>query len=59
MKSRIGFAVQEETGKIYVEIVDKSTGEVIKTIPPEEFFKIAAKFTRMRRTLGLVVDLSE
>jgi uncharacterized FlaG/YvyC family protein len=59
LKSRIGFAVQEETGKIYVKIVDKSTGEVIKTIPPEEFLKIAAKFMRMRRTLGLVVDLSE
>ena len=59
LKSRIGFAVQEETGKIYVKIVDKSTGEVLKTIPPEEFLRIAAKFMNMRRTLGLVVDLSE
>jgi len=59
LKSRVGFAVHEETGKIYVKIVDKSTGEVIKTIPPEEFLRIAAKFMNMRRTLGLVVDLSE
>ncbi|MDD2430591.1 MAG: flagellar protein FlaG [Firmicutes bacterium] len=49
----IKFQVHDESERLYVEIVDRATGEVIKQIPPEEMLKIAAKFQEF---LGLIVD---
>ncbi len=49
----IKFQIHEQTEQIYVEIVDKDTGEVIKQIPPEEMLKIAAS---VQEFLGLIVD---
>lgn len=49
----IKFQIHQETDKIYVEIVDRETGETIKQIPPEEMLKIAAS---VQEFLGLIVD---
>lgn len=49
----IRFQVHKESERMYVEIVDRATGEVIKQIPPEEMLRIAAKFQEF---LGLIID---
>ena len=49
----IKFQVHEQTEEIYVEIIDKDTGEVIKQIPPEEMLRIAAS---VQEFLGLILD---
>ncbi len=49
----IKFQIHEKTEQVYVEIVDKETGEVIKQIPPEEMIKIAVS---VKEFLGLIVD---
>ncbi|NLU55434.1 MAG: flagellar protein FlaG [Firmicutes bacterium] len=49
----IRFQVHEDLDRVYVEIVDRSTGEVIKQIPPEDMLKIAAKFQEF---IGLIFD---
>jgi len=59
LRAKVGFGVQEQTGKLFVKIVDMTTGDVIKTIPPEELMKMAAKFLETREALGLIVDVSE
>lgn len=59
LNAKVGFGVHEQTGKLFVKIVDSMTGEVIKTIPPEELMKMAAKFLETREALGLMVDVSE
>ena len=59
LRAKVGFGVHEQTGKLFVKIVDMTTGEVIKTIPPEELIKMAAKFLETREALGLIVDVSE
>lgn len=56
---RVGFGVYEETGRIYVKVLDKLSGALIKTIPPEEFLKLAAKLIEVRRALGLMVDVNK
>lgn len=49
----IKFQVHKDTKEVYVEIVDRDTGEVIKQLPPEEMIKLAAS---LEEFLGLIVD---
>jgi len=45
--------VFQPTGRVYAEIVDPATKEVVKTVPPVEMLKVTA---RLQQTLGLLVD---
>lgn len=46
------FEVSHEN-RIVIKVIDKSSGEIIRQIPPEEFMNI---FKRMDETLGLLID---
>ena len=43
----IGFKVNEDINRIVVSIVDKTTDEVIRQIPPEEVVKLAERLHEM------------
>jgi len=49
----IRLRVFRPTGRVYAEILDPTTGEVVKTIPPLELLRISAK---LRATVGLLLD---
>lgn len=41
------FYRNEREGQLYVDIVDKKTGEVLRTVPEPEFVKIATEFKHL------------
>ncbi|MFO7311282.1 MAG: flagellar protein FlaG, partial [Bacillota bacterium] len=50
---RLKFLVHEETERIYVQVIDKETGEVIKEIPPEKILNLVAQ---LQKLIGLLID---
>lgn len=50
---RITFRVHDQTQRLVVQIVDDSTGEVIKQIPPKELLDLEAKISEM---IGVILD---
>ncbi len=50
---RIGFTYEEKLGQIFVQVLDKHTGKVIKEIPPKEFIRHQVA---MREFLGMLLD---
>ena len=49
----IRLRIFQPTGRIYAEVVDADTREVVKTVPPMEMLKVMA---RLHKALGLLVD---
>ncbi|MCX7934237.1 MAG: flagellar protein FlaG [Planctomycetota bacterium] len=49
----IRFRMFENTGRMYVQIVNRETQEVIRTIPPEELLKAMEK---LHEVLGMILD---
>ena len=47
------FAVHEGTGRVVVTVIEQSTGQVIRAIPPSEVLKFATSF---EKTVGLIFD---
>jgi len=47
------FSVHEASGKIMVTVMDGSTGEIMREIPPSEILDIAARVDKM---IGLLFD---
>ncbi len=47
------FRVHDDSGQLMVEIVDRGSGETIRTNPPEEFLDLAV---RMREMVGFFFD---
>lgn len=47
------FSIHEETERLMVKVVDLTTDEVIKEIPPEEVLDTVA---RIREMIGLLID---
>jgi flagellar protein FlaG len=43
----IRFFVHEDSGRTAVNVVDNSTHQVIKTVPPEQFLDLVAKVTKI------------
>lgn len=41
--TRLNFHVNEETGKMVVQIIDKETQEIIKTIPPSDLDEVSKR----------------
>lgn len=50
---QLHFEVFEETDRLYVQIIDKETKEVIKQIPPKEMLELSARIQEM---VGLLLD---
>lgn len=49
----IKFNMHKDLDRIYVQVVDQQTKEVVKEIPPEEFLDMVAS---MLKNAGLIVD---
>lgn len=50
---RLKFLVHEETERIYVQVIDKETGEVIREIPPEKILDLVG---HIQKLIGLLID---
>lgn len=50
---KMNFSVDEKSGRFFVKVIDTSTDEVIREIPPEKVLKIVAHFKEL---LGLLFD---
>jgi len=50
---QLRFDVYEETNRVYVQVIDKRTQEVIRQIPPQEMLELSAKIKEM---VGLFLD---
>jgi len=53
LPGNIRFRIFQPTGRVYAEVVDPITREVVKTVPPMELLKITEN---LRHVLGLLVD---
>ena len=53
MNSEAVFGIHEETNRVTIKIVDRSTKEVIKELPPEKTLDMIAKVWEMA---GILVD---
>ena len=49
------FHRHEENGRIYVDIIDRETGELIKTIPETDFVKVAGQ---LKHNSGITIDIN-
>jgi len=49
----IHFSKHEESGRLWVKVIDTETKKVIREIPPEEILEIVARLEEM---VGLLVD---
>jgi uncharacterized FlaG/YvyC family protein len=49
----LSFRLHDGTGQLMVAIVDRATGDVIRTNPPEEFLDLAV---RMKEMVGFFLD---
>ena len=47
------FNVHEDTGRVVVTVVEESTGQVIREIPPSQVLKLVAS---MEKTIGIIFD---
>jgi len=50
----LSFSLQNETGRIVVEVTDSNTGELIRKIPSEEALKISERIAEVRSLLTSV-----
>lgn len=50
---RLKFSVNRELNQVIVKVIDSSTDEVIKEIPPEELQRVQAK---IKEAIGLLID---
>ena len=53
LNRQLSFDVRDKTGEVFVRVVDKETGDVIREIPPEE---LVALSERIRETVGLIFE---
>lgn len=53
LNRKLKFSVNRELNKVIVKVIDGSTDEVIKEIPPEEIQRLQA---RIRDAIGLLFD---
>ena len=51
--NKLDFSIDEPTGRVVVQVVDRNTDELIREIPPEEVLKISAQ---IQEILGLLFD---
>lgn len=50
---RLDYSVHKSTGRLMVDVVDRETGEVLRTVPPEKLLNTLA---RIMEYVGLMLD---
>ena len=50
---KLKFSVNRELNQVIVKVIDRSTDEVIREIPPEEIQRLEAK---LKEAIGLLID---
>ncbi|BFM06710.1 flagellar protein FlaG [Halioxenophilus aromaticivorans] len=50
----LSFSLQDDTGKVVVEVTDSSTGELIRKIPSEEALKLSERIADVRSLMTSV-----
>jgi len=50
---KVGFGYEKRLGQLYVQVLDKETGAVVKEIPPKDFIEHQAF---MKELAGLILD---
>ncbi len=50
---RVAFHVDMETGDVTIKVIDNVTGEVVRSVPPQE---LAAMMRKLDQFTGLMVD---
>jgi len=53
VNSRLSFGYDEESDRVYVQVIDTDTGEVVRQIPPERMLEMLAQ---VREMIGLILD---
>lgn len=53
VRKNLKFGVHEESNRVFVEVRDMDTNEVIKEMPPKDFLDMVA---RIREFVGLLLD---
>ncbi|MFH0809191.1 MAG: flagellar protein FlaG [Pseudomonadota bacterium] len=53
MGYKVGFSVDDRSGRVVCQLRDQKTDEVVRQIPPEEVLDLAAKMDKMT---GLILD---
>ncbi len=53
LNHQLSFSIDESTGRLLTKVVDSTTGEIIRQIPPE---RVLAFVRRFQEFLGLLVD---
>ncbi len=53
LPSGLRLRIFQPTGRVYAEVVDPESHEVVKTIPPIELLKVLA---RVHQQIGLLLD---
>ncbi|MBE7559682.1 flagellar protein FlaG [bacterium] len=53
LNRRMDYQIEPKTHAVVVRILDGETQEVVKTIPPEQWIKLAQRF---EETIGLLFD---
>jgi uncharacterized FlaG/YvyC family protein len=56
LNSRLSFALDSDSKRMVVRVVDSATGETVRQIPPEDALKLSQ---RMSELIGVLVDKSE
>ena len=50
---KVGFVFEKRLGQLFVQVLDKETGKVVKEIPPREFIEHQAY---MKEMAGILLD---
>lgn len=53
LNTHLSFKVNDETGRMIIQVIDSETGEIRRQIPPEEMLKLTEK---MRALVGVIFD---
>lgn len=51
MNVELNFKIEDTTGKTVVQVLDKSTGEIIRQIPPKNLLEVRDKLEELRGVL--------
>jgi len=53
LRRSLRFRVHEGTGRMFAQIVDPSSGEVVRNVPPEEMLRV---LVRVHEMVGVFLD---
>lgn len=53
LNNRLEFGLFQDTDQLYVKVVDRRNGQVVKVLPPEDFLELSQKIAD---AVGLILD---